>query len=120
MANPVAPSTMERVQVGSWVPQPRAALRRFQPDRGGAITAPNDEQLLTDCSYTTRSVSQAEKDAIVTFYRDTCKQGSLRFDMTDPDSGATVEFKFAAPPLPRSIGTPRRYRIALNLERFDN
>lgn len=120
MPNPVALTIMEKVQPGTWSPVPRESLRRFQPDRGAAITSPIDEQQLTDCSYVTKTASQSEKDAIITFYRTTCVQGSLRFDMTDPDSQATAEFKFASPPVVRSIGIPRRYRITLQLVRFDN
>lgn len=120
MANPTAPATMEATKAGTWAPVPREALRSFQPDRGGPITAPNDEQLLTDCTYQTQLLTQVEKDAVVTFYRTDCKNGSLRFDMTDPDSAATVEFKFAEPPRPQIHPEKDEYTVSLRLVRFDN
>lgn len=120
MANPTAPATMEATKAGTWAPVPREALRSFQPDRGGPITAPNDEQLLTDCSYQTKLLTQVEKDALVTFYRVTCLNGSLRFDMTDPDSGGTEEFKFIAPPRPQIDAETDEYIVSLQLVRFDN
>ena len=117
---PSAPSTMEETKAGTWETTPREALRSFQPDRGGPITAPADQQLLTDCTYQTKLLTQVEKDAIITFYRTTLSNGSVRFDMDDPDGGGTMDFKFVRPPSFQIHPDKDEYTASIELVRFDN
>lgn len=45
----------------------------------------------------------AQRSALLTFYRDTTKHGSLSFDYTDPNDSSAVTARFAAPPDPRRL-----------------
>ncbi len=118
MANPTAPTTMESVQAGTLRTTPRKSLKEFVPDRGLPLTEPKGETRLTDMSWTTELVDQTEKTAIDTFYYTTCNQGSLRFDMTDPESGATATYKWKSPPVAKLEAGIDEYRVSLDLVRI--
>ncbi len=110
---------MESLQAGTLRTQHREALKRFTPDRGDDITEPKGQARLTDMSFVTKLLTQIEKTAIDTFYWTTCIQGSIKFDMTDPESAATATYKFKSPPAAQLDPGNDEYRVTVNLVRFD-
>lgn len=60
--------------------------------------------------------TKAQWVLLETFYVTTLAQGTLPFDWTDPISGATVHFRFKAPPQFGSMLGPDTIPVTLNLE----
>jgi len=56
-------------------------------------------------------------DTLRTFYRDTLKNGSLRFDMEDPVYTGLVEWRFTSPPS-ISLRSGFLYEVSISLERL--
>lgn len=60
-------------------------------------------------------MTQAQVATLDTFYNTTLEGGALRFDWTHPRTGASEEFRFAAPPTYQS-GGGAIWRVQVQLE----
>ena len=60
-------------------------------------------------------LTPAQLTTLDTFFVDTLKSGTLRFDFTHPRTGNTFEFRFVGPPSYRALDSAR-YRVQATLE----
>jgi hypothetical protein len=61
-------------------------------------------------------LSDTDLDTLLTFYTTTSKEGSLRFNMTHPRTGATDEFRFIDAPGYNRAGN--HYRVSVPVEKM--
>lgn len=66
----------------------------FQPDAGLSSSWPRSSMAKLTQPYSFRLTS-VQKDALIAFWKTTCKTGSLVFDITDVISATTVTAKFS-------------------------
>jgi hypothetical protein len=72
----------------TWTRAAADTVAEFKP----SIGSPRVRRMVTTAQYNcngTFRLTEAQKDALVAFWFDTCDEGSLTFIMTDPEDGAT-------------------------------
>lgn len=103
MATPFLSTLPSRFERGSFSYVPRSGSDIEFSDGGSPMTTPRFTGYAVDVSgILVCDVTQARD--LITWWRDTLKQGALPFTWVDPLYETAADFVFAAPPEPRPHG----------------
>jgi hypothetical protein len=72
-------------------------LARFQPEVGDEIVRQRTNLVIQEIKYQ-KTMTTTAWDALLTFYRVDCKNGSLAFNGTHPRKGTAIVAKFTSCP----------------------
>lgn len=111
------PSTISQNALQSgYTEQPQRNVVTFEPEAGIAMER-RRSSVSTDAITFPAVLSSAEWAALLTFYRDTLKDGTLPFTRLHPRTNETETFKFTeAPAIAAVYGA--HYRISISLIRM--
>lgn len=100
----------------SYSERARRHVASFEPEAGVAIERRRSSISMEDMAYDV-SLTSAQFDALLTFYRDTLKDGVLPFERTHPRSGAAITCKFTEAPSLAAV-LVGHYRVTIRLVRL--
>lgn len=100
----------------SETPVPQQA--EFQPDIGPPSRTPRAGFSMLEVSWRI-FVDSTQREALRTFWRSTCKQGSYPFTLADPITGTTYTWFWASPPTISTVGTKNQFNAEIRLRRME-
>lgn len=100
----------------SYSERPQRNVASFQPDSGIAIERRRSSVSTDDMAYDL-ALDSTQYDALLTFYRDTLKDGTLPFTRQHPRTGEDITCKFTEAPALAAV-LVGHYRVTIRLVRL--
>lgn len=103
---------------GTYTEQPEPVVDSFQPEQGPPIEGIAGSLETDQVSYAIM-LTNAERAALMTFWRTTLSQGTEYFTATNPAYGGTETYRFTEPPQAQAQQTKiAAYRVDIKLQRL--